>query len=233
MCLDNFSYNRKNPLRFLVLCLACLLSLTFGGCTSGGDLQGGYTDLLVFELELNPNASQTRSDTYYAILLNHLNEPIEPSNAGTYTDFIRIFDNQAVWYHRQSVVGQPVLEFVPVADVTNVLSRPNATTMRLTFQPNDPASVINQYILSSNFTTHALVSDRFQENILGRILDTIGPGLFGATNYTAYVSLTSGILEPLPPAYPIDNSGDQFHPPDSQLSNSFDADIIRFEVTTF
>lgn len=234
--------------RILVLVLGALLgacasgptantnnspSLTGDNSTSTG-VTGGR--LLSLSMSVNPNGRiDTSGQGFYLFLFNALGNQIEVTDLDTFTDFIRFDGRSFDWFHRNAQLPRPGFQFI-LAGSLNQAGRvtSDGRTVEVLLDTADPTNLLNQFIVTSQFTVHAVTTDSFQNAIVGRALDTLGagPSLSSNSLQTIRVSKFNGALTPLPQFYPIDPLSDfitqSVLPPDFPYANF---DIQRFEIT--
>ncbi|MGV8119959.1 MAG: hypothetical protein AB2L14_09395 [Candidatus Xenobiia bacterium LiM19] len=239
---------KKNSAIFLLAFLALAVIFVTVSCASGpesgssstGTSGGAGKEYISFMLQLN-DAGKIAAGGYYVILLNSSIESIEVTNAGTYTDVIRLSYDPGIgyvhyWYHRIASVPGPGYEFVATARVDEYGQvSSDGRSVTYTFKTNDSSVIFNQY-MSSRFTCHAMTTDTYQNSILGRVIDTLGPGPDITHNdlYTIFVTKVIGPEKPLPADYPQDNLLDWVT--QSDLSSDFNYqnfDIESFQVNCY
>jgi hypothetical protein len=188
--------------------------------------------LIQFALTINDQGTFDATNGLYAIMLNSFNLPIEVSNNDKFTDFIVWDGTYLLWYHRQALPSNNLFTFVATATLNQNLSfTADRRTMNITFSTTDRTNTFNQFITTSAFTAAAATTDR--NGILGRILDTMGPGpsLDNDALYTYFIDKTLGVTNPAPPEYPTDALNDWTT---HSLGDNFpyvNFDIERFEIT--
>lgn len=228
--------------RIIVLFILCLfLSSCASGPSSRGSHPGGggspgQTRYLRFTLRVGAAGSiDGNGRGSYVILLNGFLQPIEVTNSDTFTDFIRYDGFNFDWYHRQDNVPGPGYTFLKVGNV-NQTSHVGADgkSLIVTFNVDDSSSLLNQYILTDRFAVHVVTTDNFQQAVLGRALDTLGPGpdMSHNTEYTLYADKFLGIIAPKPPDYPKDPLGDYVRQPDLPGDfpfENFDLELFQIE----
>ncbi len=241
---------KKNSSYILLTFLALAAVLLTVSCASGpesgstssstGQSGGESKEYISFMLQLN-DAGKISSGGYYAILLNSSVEAIEVTNAGTYTDVIRLNYDPGLgyanaWYHRIPSVPGPGYEFVNTARLDEYAQvSPDGRSVTYTFRTKDTSVIFNQYMLS-RFTCHAMTTDIYQNSILGRTLDTLGPGPDITHNdlYTIFVTKFTGPEKPLPPSYPQDNLFDWATKSDLPADFNYESfDIESFQVNCY
>lgn len=217
-------------------------SLGAAGCASGpsGDsasagLDAGGARFLHFIVSVNPNGVVDRTGRgYYAILINSQGEPIEVTDLDTFTDFIRFDGTNWDWYHRQANQPNPGFTFVQAGSLNASGSiSSDHKQFRVILDVGESTNFINQFVVTNRFTAHCVTSDNFQNAILGRVLDTMGPGPgLGSNNQqTVEVQKGAGAVQPWPSYYPDDPLNDWITrddlTPDYPYTNF---DIAKFEI---
>jgi hypothetical protein len=189
--------------------------------------------LIQFALSINDQGEFDTVNGFYAIMLNAFDEPIDVSNNDKFTDFMVWDGTFLLWYHRQTNPNNNLFQFIATATINQNLSfTEDRHTMLITFSLGDPTSTLNQFITSPAFTAAAATTDR--NGILGRIIDTVGPGpsLDNDALYTYFIDKTLGVTLPTPPEYPTDPLDDWITQPDQGTNFPYvNFDIKRFEVT--
>lgn len=239
--------------RILVLLLGTLLGACASGPASNGTSTGGTNGpaltgdnststglaggkLLSLSLSVNPNGKiDTSGQGFYIFLFNSLSNQIEVTDLDTFTDFIRFDGRSFDWFHRNANLPRPGFQFIQAGSL-NQAGRitSDGRTLEVLLDTADPTNLLNQFIVTNQFTMHAVTTDSFQNAIVGRALDTLGagPSLSSNSLQTMRVSKTNGILTPIPQFYPIDPLSDFITqpvlPPDFPYANF---DIQRFEIT--
>lgn len=208
------------------------------GSTSSTPISGGTATaspsptLLQFAVTINDQGSFDAVNGFYAIILNAFDTPIDVTNNDKFTDFMLWDGTYLVWYHRQALSNN-LYNFVATTTLNPYLSfSEDRHTMYVTLNPADTTTPLNQFISSSQFTANCATTDR--SGILGRIIDTMGPGpsLDNDALYTYTVDKTLGLVSPAPPEYPNDALSDWITQPDLDPSFPYvNFDIKRFEVT--
>ncbi|MGI5843726.1 MAG: hypothetical protein ACOX9B_06080 [Candidatus Xenobium sp.] len=222
--------------------LVLLGALGVAGCASGpseNSVAGGSSGprFLHFTVTVNPNGVIDRTGQgYYAILINAQGEPIEVTNLDTFTDFIRFDGNNVDWFHRQANMPNPGFTFTQAGSL-NAASSVSADRRqwRLVLDVGESTSFLNQFVVANRFTAHLVTTDNYQNSILGRVLDTMGPGPGLASNaqQTLHIQKGMGAVSPLPSYYPDDPLNDWITrddlPPTLPYTNF---DIAKFEVVS-
>jgi len=190
---------------------------------------------IVFELEVNPKGGiDFDGRGYYAILFNSQAQAIEVTNPETFTDFIRYDGMNFLWFHRQDNVPPPGYSWVSAGNI-NRYCGVSSDNRKLTvvFNLDDPGIFFNQYLANPCFTMQAVTSDTYKSSIIGRTIDTMGPGpdIIENSLNTVYVSRELGVLSPYPAFYPMDPLKDWITvkdlPPDFPYP---DFDLFRLRV---
>jgi hypothetical protein len=206
--------------QYILLLLAAVLALALVSCAQNPDSSSSFSgspdgsngkNYITFLLRLN-DGGRISPGGYYVILLNSNVQAIEVTNPGTYTDAIRlsIDGNMAAsfyWLHRIPSVPGPGYDFVTTARLDEYAQiSSDYRSVAYTFKLNDSSVIFNQYI-SNRFTTSAMTTDSYQNALLGRALDTMGPGPDISQNdeYTTFFDKTTGLMDPKPPNYPQDS----------------------------
>jgi hypothetical protein len=226
----------------LLLCtVSCAQGPENAGSSGTGSGGSGTTKQYVnFFLRLN-DAGRISTGGYYVILLNSSVEAIEVTNPGTYTDAIRLYIDPTVgpthsWLHRIPSVPGPGYEFVITSRLDEYASiSSDWKSVTYTFNNNDPSVIFNQYMLN-RFTAHAMTTDTYHNAILGRVLDTLGPGPDTTHNdlYSILVDKLLGPQNPLPPNYPSDTLYDWATKGDLPADfNYINFDIESFQINTY
>lgn len=224
----------------VLLTVSCASGPESGSSSSTGSTSGDSKEYISFMLRLN-DAGKISSGGYYVILLNSSVESIEVTNAGTYTDVIRLVYDAGIgyintWYHRIPSVPGPGYEFVNAARLDEYAQvSSDGRSVSYTFKTKDSSVIFNQYI-STRFTCHAMTTDTYQNAILGRTLDTLGPGPDITQNdlYTIFVTKFTGPEKPLPPNYPQDNLFDWCTKSDLPSDFTYENfDIESFQVNCY
>lgn len=186
--------------------------------------------LLQFAVSINDQGSFDAVNGFYAIMLNAFDTPIDVTNNDKFTDFMLWDGTYLVWYHRQSNPSNNLFTFVATTTLNPYLSfSEDRRTMFITLNPADTTTPLNQFIGSSAFTANCATTDR--SGILGRIIDTMGPGpsLDNDALYTYNIDKTLGLVPPAPPEYPNDALNDWITQPD--LDPSFP--YVNFDIKSF
>lgn len=224
------------PRYFLKLTVAWLLLLVPAVAQPIGiPLNPFARRLLAITLTINPNGIiDTTGRGYYVILLNALNAPIECTDLDTFSDFIRFDGLNWMWYHRQARLPRPGFQFFQAANL-NIAGRvqPDLRSIEVVLDVGEPTNVLNQYILSTAFTLHALTSDNYRQGLVGRPLDTLGLGPDFVKNslQTVRVMKNQGSVPPFPQFYPSDPLDDwKTHEDLGQDFPYQNFDISRLEV---
>lgn len=224
--------------------LSLILLFSLYSCAQGPDSSspskpgsGGSQafDNITFTLRIN-DAGKLSSGGYYIILLNSNDQAIEVTNPGTYTDAIRFYldPNSGytyTWFHRVQSVPGPGYEFVSTARIDEFAQiSSDSRALSYLFKLKDSTCIFNQYIFN-RFTAHVVTTDTYQSAILGRTLDTLGPGpdITHNDEYTVFVSKALGPENPLPPNYPSDNLYDW----DTKSDLPADFPYINFDIESF
>lgn len=223
--------------------LLVIFVLAMGGCASGPAggspaqqaINATGARFLHFILSVNPNGVVDQQGRgYYVILLNSQGDPIEVTDLDTFTDFIRFDGTNFDWYHRQANQPNPGFTFVQAGSLnaSGTLAT-DRKSFRVILDIGESTSFINQFIVSNRFTAHAVTSDNFQNAIIGRLLDTMGPGpsIGSNTQQTIMVQKGAGAVQPFPSFYPDDPLNDWITrddlPPDYPYANF---DIAKLEI---
>ena len=221
-----------------VLCgLSLALGLPLAASAQGIPFPGSpfSNRFLAITLTVNPNGIiDTSGRGYYCILFNSFNQPIECTDLDTFSDFVRFDGLNTTWYHRQARLPRPGFQFFSAANL-NFFSRiqPDMRSLEIIFDLGEPTNVLNQFLISPNFTVHALTCDNYRQGLIGRPLDTLGQGLDLGKNtlQTIRVQKRQGSVPPFPQFYPSDPLDDwKTHsdlPADFPYQNF---DISRLEV---
>lgn len=206
-----------------------------GGSTSVSGSAGAASAsprLIQFALTVNDEGEFDSVNGYYAIAVNAFNQPIDVSNNETFSDFMVYDGVNTLWYHRQTIPSQSLFNFVPVALINQDVSfSDDRHTMLITFSLSDATSPLSQFV-GTTFTADAFTTDR--NGILGRVLDTMGPGpsLDNDTQYTYFCDKQLGVVNPVPNNFPNDRLNDWITQPDLGAAFPYvNFDIKRFEVT--
>jgi hypothetical protein len=207
--------------RLVSLLLSISILLLLNSCAQGPETSpstapggGGETpqarQFISFTLRLN-DAGRLSSGGYYIILFNAEVGAIDVTNAGTFTDGIRLSIDPALgpshyWFHKIPAVPGPGYDMVLVTRVDEFATiSPDQRSVTYTFNTTDSSIIFNQY-LTNRFTAHALTTDNYAASVIGRVIDTMGPGPDISQNpeYTIVVSKDLGPEKPYPPNYPMD-----------------------------
>jgi hypothetical protein len=205
--------------RFFFLLFLAGCALFISGCAQGpdsgssfsGSAGGGATkDNLVFLQRIN-DSGRINTGGSYVILLNAQVQAIEVTNPGTYTDAIKFYYDPNLgpsyaWLHRIPSVPGPGYDFVSTARLDEYAQvSSDFRSISYTFKLNDASVIFNQYI-SNRFTAQAITTDTYQNAILGRVIDAMGPGpdITHNEQYTVFVDKSLGVISPQPPSYPQD-----------------------------
>jgi len=192
------------------------------------------TNLLQFRLTLNDEGVFDGVHGLYAILINSLGQPIEATNSDKFTDFISWDGTNVIWYNRRTDAQNTSFFFTGTAILNQVTTfTPDRRTMTVTFNLQDTTAPLNQFVPTTTFTAHAVTTDRFPNAILGRVLDSLGPGPSLAQNplFTVPVDKNAGAVSPLPSEYPNDALQDWIVQPDLDATFPYvNYDIKKFEV---
>ncbi|MDQ7823833.1 MAG: hypothetical protein RDV48_13625 [Candidatus Eremiobacteraeota bacterium] len=232
---------------YLSLASAFMLLLLLVSCAQGPSgqsfSQGGSTadkNYITFTLTFNETGS-IASNGYYLIMLNSEAQPIEVTNTGTYTDALRLYNDPLAgptyyWLHRIPSVPGPGYEFVYTARIDQYAQiSSDSRTLSFTFSTKDSSVIFNQYIFN-RFTAQALTTDNFSSAMIGRTLDTMGPGpdITHSDLYTVMVNKTTGPENPLPPNYPDDELYDWATKGDLPADFPYvNFDIKSFQIYTY
>jgi hypothetical protein len=197
--------------------------------------QGGGLRFLTFRVRVNPNGEIDRSGTgYYALLLNAFAEPIEVTDLDTFTDFIRFDGQNFDWYHRIGGQPGPSFNFLYYGNLNGQASlAADGRSFELTLDTQDPTQLLNQFVTQPHFTVHLVTCDNHRSALLGRALDTLGPGPDLSSNSLQTVTVFKGlgVTLPIPSSYPDDPLNDfltrEDLPPDYPYTNF---DLARLEV---
>lgn len=234
--------------KLLLLILYSLVIVQLTSCAQGPDPgstqnstgNSGNASYVQFLLKIN-DAGKLNSQGYYVILFNSEVQPIEATNAGTFTDGIRMqidpnFGPQHYWFHRIPSVPGPGYDLVLIARVDEYAQiSSDWRTVTYTFKLDDSSVIFNQYIFS-RFTAHAMTTDIYMNSVLGRVIDCMGPGpdISQNSQYTVYANRYTGVENPRPPSYPVDPLYDWCTINDLPVDFPyFDYDIETFQVNTF
>jgi hypothetical protein len=229
-----------------IIFLLCTVSCAQGpdssspsGSGSSGS-SGSSKRFINFFLRIN-DGGRVSTGGYYVILLNSQVEAIEVTNPGTYTDAIRLYMDPVVgpthnWLHRIPSVPGPGYEFVITSRLDEYASiSSDWKSITYTFNTTDPSVIFNQY-MTNRFTAHAMTTDTYHTAILGRALDTLGPGPDTTHNdlYSILVDKQLGPQNPLPPDYPSDPLYDWATKGDLPADfNYVNFDIESFQINTY
>jgi hypothetical protein len=217
--------------KIMIFCLLILVLYLISGCASG-PAKGTNLNLMIIDLKISDKGTiDLDGNGYYAILFNSFDQAIESTNFETYTDFIRFDGNNFSWFHRQGNVPSPGYTWVNAGNINADASvSSDNTSLVIRINLNDSSQLFNQYIESRKFTLHAITTDQ-QNSLLGRVIDTLGPGPSVNQNdlYTIYLDKVTGVLSPYPPGYPADNLGDT----NTQSDLSADFPYDNFDIESF
>ena len=225
-----------------LLCALLAASLGAAGCASGpsdgsakSGVPAGGARFLHFIVSVNPNGVVDRTGRgYYAILLNAQGEPIEVTDLDTFTDFIRFDGTNTDWYHRQANQPNPGFTFVQAGSLNAASSlSADGRQLRVILDVGESTNFLNQFVVTNRFTAHLVTTDNYQNSILGRVLDTLGPGpgLGSNSQQTLEVQKGAGAVQPLPASYPGDPLNDWITRDDLQPDYPYtNFDIASFEV---
>ncbi len=192
--------------------------------------------LLVMRMTVNPNAVvDTSGQGFYIFLINSQGQPIEATDFDTFTDFVRFDGQNFDWYNRQANLPNVGFNFVQAGSL-NASSRitPDGKTVEVVLDTGESTSFVNQFVVGSTFTAHAITSDNFQGAVIGRLIDTLGPGpnINSNSAQTVLVRKGEGAVSPLPQSYPTDPINDFVTQGGLPANYPFlNFDIVRFEIT--
>ena len=207
-------------------------SLSSSSSSSDGTTTPQY---ISFTLKIN-DAGRIAEGGYYIILFNCEVDGIEVTNAGTFSDGIRLYVDPMLgpthyWFHRIPSVPGPGYDMVLIARIDEYAQiAADWRSVTYTFSTTDSSVIFNQYILN-RFTAHAMTTDNYANSVIGRIFDTMGPGPDISQNieYTAVVAKDFGVEHPYPPNYPSDTLFDWAVKDDLPL----DFPYVNFDIQSF
>jgi len=205
--------------QFILLLLATVLALTLVSCAQNPDSASSFSgspdgsngkNFITFLLRLN-DGGRISPGGYYVILLNSNVQAIEVTTPAP-TLMQSGSPLMGTWW--QATSGFTVFRACPGP---GMISYPPPVLMNIPryhlitapwpilFKLNDSSVIFNQYI-SNRFTATAITTDTYQNALLGRTLDCMGPGPDISQNdeYTTFFDKTTGLMDPKPPNYPQD-----------------------------
>lgn len=217
-----------------ILLFLALIIFTLTSCASEGNADkitiGENTKVVRFIMSVK---GEVKGDVSYNILFNTNGDKIQPDDLATFTDMIHFVSSSSLqrpevaWYHKTNPADVQMAYIADLSAYTTV-SADNSSII-ITFSPDDPSAVFNNYI-SSTFTVQALIASISGE-LVGRFIDAMGPQLSSASIYSITVNKFTGIIsELLPASYPFDAVGDYIQANVPSGTPSDNCDLISFRI---